>query len=274
MIVFVLLFRKWSIWLNKEEDDETKVEQAKGWGGIFAQSKGKWKCPSCFIQNNYEDKKCVACEAIRPPAIKLPTSPKNPFASIKIVSSSSSKALVSGFAFGSAPSSAFTFGSTSEKKDVSTSSVFTFGNTPEKKDGAAPSSAFAFGSASEKRDVTATTSETNDNNNSLFASITNKKPSRKDQDIINKYRNSVKNLKYLFQHGKEDAYIDEGNSDSLSKKKVVLSSVQAKKQMFEKMSIKNPTLKKTWKARGNGMYEKQMRDTRGVAPKKSLNDLP
>ena len=180
---------------NEEEDDETKVEQAKGWGNMFIQSKSSWKCPACFIQNNDEDKKCVASEAIRPghedevekestsavtsgsigasgftsggvvsaeapPTVKLPTAPKNPFASIKIASSESSKPLFSGFTFGSALEkkdstaslSTFTFGSTSEKKVVDTSSNFTFGNASEKKDVTAPSSGFKFGSAPEKND--------------------------------------------------------------------------------------------------------------------------
>lgn len=101
-------------------------------------------------------------------------------------------------------------------------------------------------------------------------------------EILTPSSPSVKNLKSLFQHRKEDFDIDEGDVDSLSKNKVALSSVQAKKEMFEKInqdevSIKNPTLhwKKTWKTRGShGMYKKQMWDTRGVAPKKCLNDLP
>ena len=89
---------------------------------------------------------------------------------------------------------------------------------------------------------------------------------------------SVKHLKSMFQHEQEVEKVELS-----SKKKVRLSGVQAKTHMFEKInqnekSIKNPTMhwKKTWKSCGNshGRYQKQMWDTRGVAPKKSLNDLP
>lgn len=89
---------------------------------------------------------------------------------------------------------------------------------------------------------------------------------------------SVRHLKSMFQHEEE---ADCKNKSSF--KKGVLSSVQEKKLMFEKLnqeeiSNRNPTLhwKKTWKAQGSGYgrYKKHIWDTRGVAPKKCLHDLP